>query len=142
MSAVAEGSLAFSLLNDFQHGFPLCAQPFVRVAHAVGSTEDAVLATYGQLHQSGCLSRIGAVFAPRRMGASILAALSVPPEQLDAVAAVVSQFAEVNHNYEREHRFDDLFAPLQRTIGRGTGRHRILLRLAGVAAAARRAVSY
>ena len=106
MSAVAEGSLAFSLLNDFQHGFPLCAQPFVRVAHAVGSTEDAVLATYGQLHQSGCLSRIGAVFAPRRMGASILAALSVPPEQLDAVAAVVSQFAEVNHNYEREHRFN------------------------------------
>lgn len=106
MSAVAEGSLAFSLLNDFQHGFPLCAQPFARVAHAVGSTEDAVLATYGQLHQSGCLSRIGAVFAPRRMGASILAALSLPPEQLDAVAAVVSQFAEVNHNYEREHRFN------------------------------------
>lgn len=106
MATIAEGSLAFSLLNDFQHAFPLCAQPFDQVAHAVGSTEDAVLATYAQLQQTGYLSRIGAVFAPRRMGASTLAALSVPRQQLDAVAAVVSQFAEVNHNYEREHRFN------------------------------------
>ena len=106
MCSIAEGSLGFSLLNDFQHGFPLDAQPFAHIAHTVGSTHDAVLATYAELRQSGCLSRIGAVFAPRRMGASTLAALAVPVERLDAVAAMVSQFAEVNHNYEREHRFN------------------------------------
>jgi DNA-binding Lrp family transcriptional regulator len=30
----------------------------------------------------------------------------VPAERLEAVAAVVSSFAEVNHNYEREHRLN------------------------------------
>ena len=106
MPSIAEDSLAFSLLNDFQHGFPLATRPFDEVAQALGSTHDAVLSTYIHLRQSGCLSRIGAVFAPRRMGASTLAALAVPPERLDVVAAMVSQFAEVNHNYEREHHFN------------------------------------
>ncbi|HSW27359.1 MAG TPA: Lrp/AsnC family transcriptional regulator, partial [Burkholderiaceae bacterium] len=35
-----------------------------------------------------------------------LAAVAVPPERLDAVAALVSAQPGVNHNYEREHRWN------------------------------------
>ena len=32
--------------------------------------------------------------------------MAVPPERLDRVADLVSSFEAVNHNYEREHRFN------------------------------------
>ncbi len=32
--------------------------------------------------------------------------MAVPRERLDAVAAMVSSYAAVNHNYEREHAFN------------------------------------
>ena len=46
------------------------------------------------------------MFRPRRVGHSTLAAMAVPPERLDAVAAIVTAMPEVNHNYQREHRFN------------------------------------
>jgi len=45
-------------------------------------------------------------FAPRGIGASTLAAMAVPPGRLDQVAELVNGFPEVNHNDEREHRFN------------------------------------
>ena len=32
--------------------------------------------------------------------------MAVPEERLEEVAAIVNSFAAVNHNYEREHRFN------------------------------------
>jgi hypothetical protein len=32
--------------------------------------------------------------------------MAVPPERLESVAALVGAYPEVNHNYEREHRFN------------------------------------
>ncbi len=93
-----------ALLNHWQRGFPLCATPFAAIARAEQLSVAQVLAHYGQLQKRGSLSRIGAVFAPGAGGASLLAAMAVPPERLEAVAAVVSRFAGVNHNYEREHQ--------------------------------------
>jgi len=49
---------------------------------------------------------VGAVLAPRRVGESTLAALAVPAERLEEVAALVSRQPGVNHNYEREHRYN------------------------------------
>ncbi len=54
----------------------------------------------------GTISRIGAVLKPRAVGASTLAAMAVPAERLDEVAALVSGYREVNHNYEREHELN------------------------------------
>lgn len=93
-----------ALLNHWQRGFPLCAAPFAAIARARQLSVAQVLAHYDQLQKRGSLSRIGAVFAPGAGGASLLAAMAVPPERLEAVAAVVSRFAGVNHNYEREHQ--------------------------------------
>jgi DNA-binding Lrp family transcriptional regulator len=94
------------LLNAWQRGFPLAPRPFAELAAACGSTEDAVLAQYRFMQTEGLIDRIGPVFRPNTVGASTLAAMAVPPERLEAVAAIVQRESGVNHNYEREHRYN------------------------------------
>jgi len=91
------------LLNDFQHDFPLVEAPYAEIARRLGTTEADVLARLARLQADGAISRIGAVVRPNTIGASTLAAMAVPPEQLEPVAQLVNGYAEVNHNYEREH---------------------------------------
>jgi len=99
-------TLEFRLLNEFQRNFPLTPTPFAEIAARVGSDESTVLATLCRLQAEGTISRIGAVFAPRSVGASTLAALAVPRKRLEEVAAKVSAYPGVNHNYEREHAYN------------------------------------
>ena len=94
------------LLNDFQHEFPLTPAPYADIARALGVTEDEVIARLHMLQHAGAVSRVGAVVRPNTVGASTLAAMAVPPEELLPVAELVSDYTEVNHNYEREHRLN------------------------------------
>ena len=96
----------FRLLNEWQRDFPLEPRPFARIAQAVGAAEEDVIAAYRDLAAQGLVSRVGAVFAPRRLGASALAALAAPPERLEEVAARVTREPAINHNYQREHRYN------------------------------------
>jgi DNA-binding Lrp family transcriptional regulator len=98
--------LELRLLNDFQRGFPLAPQPYAVVAETLGVPESRVIATLARLQADGAVSRVGAVFRPGAIGASTLAAMAVPPERLAEVAHLVSRCREVNHNYEREHRYN------------------------------------
>ncbi len=113
-----EDALEFRLLNDFQRDFPLCPAPFAELAKQLGVGEKAVLSGLEKLRREGKISRVGAVFAPRRIGASTLAAMSVPPAQLESVAAAINRFPEVNHNYEREHRYNLWFVVTAASEGR------------------------
>jgi DNA-binding Lrp family transcriptional regulator len=99
-------SLEQRLLNEFQHGMPLTPNPYADIARQLGVYETTVLETLQRLQTEGVISRVGAVFRPKRIGASTLAAIAVPAAELEEVAAIVSEFTEVNHNYEREHRFN------------------------------------
>ncbi|MGB5198893.1 MAG: AsnC family transcriptional regulator [Sedimenticolaceae bacterium] len=94
------------LLDEFQRDFPLEPRPFARIAEELGTTESKVLDRLGYLKRYGALSRVGAVLRPNQVGASTLAALAVPPEELESVAALVSAYPQVNHNYEREHLYN------------------------------------
>lgn len=98
--------LELHLLNDFQRDFPLAAAPFRKIAAHLGSDENEVLAALARLQKQGAVSRVGAVFRPHTIGASTLAAMAVPEEKLLAVARQISLFPEINHNYEREHRYN------------------------------------
>ena len=104
--AMMLGEIDRRLLNEFQHDFPLDPQPFATIAEELGTDEQTVLERLSYLKRFGALSRVGAVLRPNRVGARTLAALAVPPAQLEKVAALVSAFAEVNHNYEREHEYN------------------------------------
>jgi DNA-binding Lrp family transcriptional regulator len=99
-------SLEFSLLNDWQRGFPLQSQPFAALGAKVDAEETVVIATLQRLQRRGAISRLGAVFAPRRAGAGTLAALAAPAERLEEIAARVSARPEVNNNYQREHHWN------------------------------------
>jgi DNA-binding Lrp family transcriptional regulator len=94
------------LLNEFQHGLPLTAEPFADIARQLGVYETTVLETLQRLQTEGVVSRVGAVFRPNRIAASTLAAIAVPETELEHVADIVNSFTEVNHNYEREHRYN------------------------------------
>lgn len=113
-----DDTLDFQLLNDFQRDFPLCPAPFAELASRLGVGEKVVLGRLENLRREGKISRVGAVFAPKRIGASTLAAMAVPPEKLEVVAAAVNRFPEVNHNYEREHRYNLWFVVTAASEGR------------------------
>ena len=96
----------FRLLNDFQRGLPLVAEPFAEIAGRLACRQDEILAALDRLQRRGAISRVGAVFAPWRVGVSTLAAVAVPPERLEAIAAQVSARREINHNYQRDHHYN------------------------------------
>jgi len=99
-------TLQQKLLNDYQQDFPLSIRPYNDIAQALGVTEDEVLLAFEELSNEQFVTRIGAVIAPNQMGVSSLMAMAVPDDQLQQVAGIVSQYEEVNHNYERENRFN------------------------------------
>ena len=111
-------SLDVHLLNDFQRDFPLCPAPFAELAARLGVAEGTVLRLLEQLRREGKISRVGAVFAPKRIGASTLVAMAVPAEKLVIVADAVNRFPEVNHHHFREHRFNLWFVVTAGSEGR------------------------
>ena len=97
---------ALDLLNPWQRDFPLQREPFEPIADALGLRVPEVLAQFQALQRGGALSRIGGVFAANAGGAALLSAMAVPHDRLEAVAHTVSAHPGVNHNYQREHRFN------------------------------------
>lgn len=100
------GVLEKNLLDGFQKDFPLEPRPYKAIAERLGCDEDTVLDLLRRMRDAGLVTRVGPVFAPHRAGASTLAAMAVPAERLEEVAALVSGYDEVNHNYQREHGFN------------------------------------
>jgi DNA-binding Lrp family transcriptional regulator len=106
------------LLDAFQRDLPLTPRPYAELARKLGVTEEEVLHTLERLQCQGAVSRVGAVFRPGRLGASTLAAMSVPAARLQEVAALVNGYSEVNHNYEREHELNLWFVVTAATAER------------------------
>ncbi|WP_440997801.1 siroheme decarboxylase subunit beta [Arhodomonas sp. SL1] len=110
-AAVSEGLAAAQdlperLLRCYPRGLPLNPRPYREMGRALEVTETDVCQAAGALLDEGRISRIGAVFRPGAVGASTLAAMAVPAPRLETVAAAVNARPEVNHNYQREHRFN------------------------------------
>ena len=99
-------SLTLAMLDTWQRGFPLTPRPFAEVGAAFGLDEREAISRLAAAQSHGIVGRIGAVVQPNTVGASTLAALAVPEERLEEVAAIVSAQPEVSHNYEREHELN------------------------------------
>ncbi len=99
-----------ALINTLQGGFPICERPYAAVAAQVGSDEETVIARIDGLLQRGLLSRFGPMYHAEQMGGALsLAAMQLPPEDFERVAAIVNRQPEVAHNYERNHRLNMWF---------------------------------
>jgi len=99
-------SLHKQLLNNFQQDLPLSTTPYQDVADSLGVTENEVLAAFKELQDQQFIARIGSVIAPNLIGVSSLIAMSVPENKLQKTAEIINQYPEVNHNYERDNRFN------------------------------------
>ncbi len=98
------------LVNALQAGFPVCDEPYRAVAESLGLTAEETLVRLQRLLAAGVLTRFGPLFQIERMGGSfVLAAMKVPEDDFDAVAATVGELPEVAHNYRREHEFNMWF---------------------------------
>lgn len=107
------------LINHYQRNLPVCERPYLEMASNLGLSEDEVISRLTTLQEHQVLSRVGPVFEHSQAGASLLAAVTAPPEQMDLVAARINKAPGVNHNYAREHRYNLWFvmtAPNEDTL--------------------------
>lgn len=106
-----------TLIDRWQRNFPLTARPFAVVGQSAGLDENNTIATFERLRDEAIISRVGAVVRPHTIGASTLAAMRVPADRLDEVAALVSDEPLVSHNYQREHALNLWFVVTGPNLG-------------------------
>lgn len=98
------------IINALQGDFPLCDEPYRVVAERLGIVEDELLARLQAMLDARVLTRFGPMFQIERMGgAFVLAAMNIPEEDFERVAAIVNSLPEVAHNYRREHALNMWF---------------------------------
>jgi len=108
------------VLSTIQAAFPVKARPYAVLAQQLDSTEADVLASVKGMRSEGIIRRIGSIFDSHRLGyRSTLCAIAVPEERIEEVAALIGEYHNVTHNYEREDRYNvwfTLIAPSQSRI--------------------------
>jgi siroheme decarboxylase len=95
------------ILDALQDDIPLEARPFAAIAVRAGITETEVLVRLKHLHDAGIIRGISPVLESRNMGlsAATLVAMRVPEAKIQTIAAIVSSYPEVSHNFRREHDY-------------------------------------
>ena len=98
------------ILNRLQDGFPICPDPFLKVAQELGLTEDDLLARLGRMKAARIITRFGPFYDAEAMGGAFcLCAMAVPEADFETVVTKVNARPEVAHNYERSHRLNMWF---------------------------------
>lgn len=98
------------IVDTLQGGFPVCERPFAAAAAPLGLAEQALIDRIDGLLADGTLTRFGPLFDAEKLGGAFtLAAMEVPAERFDEVAAIVNALPEVAHNYAREHALNMWF---------------------------------
>ncbi|PAU85508.1 heme biosynthesis protein [Halorubrum salipaludis] len=104
-----------ALIDEYQSGFPVEPRPFERVAREIAAETgvevdaDEVLDRVRDLRERGVFRRFGAVLNPPVIGSSTLAAVRAPEDRFDEVAEVINGYRQVNHNYRRDHEWNQWF---------------------------------
>ena len=96
-----------AILNALQDDLPLVSRPWKTIADRLNITETEIICRMKNLEESGIIRGISPVLESRSLGlhAATLVALHVVEERLDEIAAVISSYAEVSHNFQRDHYY-------------------------------------
>lgn len=120
------------LINHYQGGFPLTAEPFKAVAEMLEVSSEQVQRTVKDLLERGVLTRFGPLYNIEKAdGVFSLCALKVPEDRFDAVAEQVNEFAEVAHNYQRDHEWNMWFVLATRSESELVARFEEITRITG-----------
>lgn len=99
-----------AIINQLQGGFPISARPYAECAAQLGLSEADLLARIERLIETNVATRFGPMYQIEKLGGAFtLAAMSIPAEQFDRVAAQVNAYREVAHNYQRDHALNMWF---------------------------------
>ena len=110
LSALKLSPLERDFINNYQGNFPLEERPFESIATQLNCTEDKLIETVNNLKNQKLLSRFGPLYDAARLGGGLtLAAIAVPEDQYESVTERVNSYAEVAHNYRREHELNMWF---------------------------------
>ncbi|MCW3000444.1 MAG: putative transcriptional regulator, AsnC family [Solirubrobacterales bacterium] len=109
-AAVPLSDLDRKLLNQMQGSFPLDQRPYLRVAEALGITEDQVLADIQRLLKDRIIRQVTPIYDTRALGyGSMLVAAKVDAEHPWGPAKIINSHPGVSHNYLRNHEFNMWF---------------------------------
>ncbi len=99
-----------AIVDALQEGFPVSERPFRDAGQLLGMAEEDLIERIRRLLDKGVLNRFGPLFQAERLGgAYALAAMRVPRDDFERVAAAVNALPEVAHNYERDHEYNMWF---------------------------------
>ncbi len=96
------------LLNILQDDLPLVSIPWDYIGQQIGLSGKEVLTRISRMTKSGTLRGIAPTFesAKRASIVSTLIALRVPEDRLFRVAALINEYPQVSHNFQREHEYN------------------------------------
>jgi DNA-binding Lrp family transcriptional regulator len=96
-----------AILNALQDDLPLVSRPWKAIADLLGISETGMLDRLKNLEDAGIIRGISPILESRPLGlhAATLVALHVPEERVDEIAAVISSYSEVSHNFQRDHYY-------------------------------------
>jgi len=95
------------LLTHLQSEFPLVPEPYVALGKRLGIPAAEVMSRIGRLRAGRYLRQISALFDARRLGyQSTLVAMKLPPDRVEAGAAIINRHPGVSHNYQRTHAYN------------------------------------
>lgn len=98
------------IVNALQGGFPISPRPYAEAAATLGLDEETLIARLRHLVETGAASRFGPLWNPEKLGGAVcLAAMAVPADRFESVAAQVNAHPEIAHNYERENTLNMWF---------------------------------
>ncbi|RDH85749.1 MAG: AsnC family protein [endosymbiont of Galathealinum brachiosum] len=98
------------IINQLQGGFPICENPWGELEKTLDIPADEIITRVERMKSEGLLSRFGPMYHAEKMGGGLtLAAMKVNKQRYDEVTEIVNSFAEVAHNYEREHELSMWF---------------------------------
>lgn len=92
------------LLQQVQDGFPLDPRPYRVIGEMLGMSEREVVERLARLTRHGVIEQIAPILEPKSIGirSSTLVAMRVPEGRVREVAAIVSEYDSVSHNYRRD----------------------------------------
>ena len=107
------------IINSLQGGFPVSERPYAEMAQRLATTEEELMRRIDALLDNGTLTRFGPLYHAERLGGGLsLAAMRVAQADFERVSEIVNAFAEVAHNYARDHEFNMWFVLATETPGR------------------------
>ena len=95
------------ILDALQDDVPLVSRPFAAIARRLGIPEQVLLERLKRLQDEGIVRGISPILESRHMGlfAATLIALHVPEDRVHEIAAIISSYPEVSHNFRRDHYY-------------------------------------